>query len=101
MGSMKITVDDYINNWKGDKQEHLLVDFRNWREVKEGGAIEKAMPASIDEVYESVDMIPTFIPCIGVCKSGEDSKALCEFLEEKGLTQIFYIEGGAEALLAS
>lgn len=99
---MKITVDEYNSQWKGDKRDYLLVDFRNWKEIKEGGGtVEKSMPASLEEVYSGVDMIPTFIDCVGICKTGEESKKLCEHLRNKGLDNIFYIEGGADALIQS
>ena len=94
---MKISASEYLEKWKDE--EHLLVDIRDYLDIQKQGKLERAMLSSFDEIVEHMEMIPTFVPCFGVCNDGSLSKNLAEYLRENNFDNVFYIEGGAEILL--
>ena len=99
MESMKLDVHDYLTNWK-DKREHLLVDLRSYEIRENDGNVLRAMVTSYNEIYDNTDMIPTYVDCVGLCKDGSISSDLVMKLEEKGFTNLYWIDGGADSLFS-
>ncbi len=92
-----ISVNDFVNKWKSNPHNMLLVDVRAQDEfaiVNIPGAIN--LP--LDEIEQGKCIaIPQGKDVYMICQSGKRSQRARALLAERGITNVFSVEGGMAA----
>lgn len=95
-----LTVNEFINEWQ-DKEEYLFVDIRETDEIATNGGVKGAFNISMYDIPEQIEMAPSYIVCIFLCDNGGRSAQIAKYFKNNEFENMFAIEGGIEALVAT
>ena len=81
----------------------FLLDVREWFELKAFGAIPGVVNIPMDEVTGRMDELPAdrSLPIVVVCQSGARSADVASYLDKKGYTAVYNLQGGTYGWLRS
>lgn len=87
-----ITPDDYQLNFIEPATPHILIDVRTPEEFA-SGHIAGAINISVDTIADNISQIPTDMPLVVYCRSGNRSAVAASILSEAGYSPIYDLGG--------
>lgn len=75
-----------------NKESYQLIDVREDFEFEAGNINGLHIP--MGNISDSIDKIATDVPVIIHCRSGKRSASVIQFLESKGLKNLYNLDGG-------
>ncbi len=87
-----ITPDAYVEQYVDANAEHLLIDVRTPSEF-DSGYIEGAINIPVDQIANRLSEIPSDIPIVVYCRSGNRSATAARTLVENGYEQVYDMGG--------
>ena len=88
----RISPDAYMEQFVDTNTEYLLIDVRTPSEF-DSGYIEGAINIPVDQIANRLSEIPSDIPIIVYCRSGNRSATAAQTLVENGYEQVYDMGG--------
>ncbi len=90
--SQVISPDNYVSQFMDSDTEHILIDVRTAEEFAEGH-IAGAVNIPVDYIEGRLAEIPTDIPVVVYCRSGNRSARAASILVDNGYSEIYDLGG--------
>lgn len=90
--SQLISPDNYVSQFIEDGAEHILIDVRTPQEFAEGH-IAGSVNIPFDQISFRLDEIPTDMPVVVYCRSGNRSAIAARTLVENDYSQVYDMGG--------
>lgn len=87
-----ISPDAYVEQYVDVNAEHLLIDVRTPSEFA-SGYIDGAINIPVDQIANRLSEIPSDIPIVVYCRSGNRSATAARTLVENGYEQVYDMGG--------
>lgn len=88
----QIAPDAYVEQYVDANAEHLLIDVRTPSEFA-SGYIDGAINIPVDQIANRLSEIPSDIPIVVYCQSGNRSATAARTLVENGYEQVYDMGG--------
>lgn len=90
--SQLISPDNYVSQFSDTGAEHILIDVRTAEEFAEGH-IAGAVNIPVDDIERRLAEIPSDIPVVVYCRSGNRSARAARTLVENNYSQVYDLGG--------
>ena len=90
--SQLISPDNYVTQFRDSSVEHILIDVRTVEEYAEGH-IAGSVNIPVDYIESRLAEIPSDIPVVVYCRSGNRSARAATILVENGYSEVYDLGG--------